>query len=60
VGRWLGARARGCSRDFRTLEEALVGGMVNQSTQLIAVMNGAADGMILAGPRVKLRRRRMV
>jgi hypothetical protein len=42
------------------LDEVLAGGMVNRSAQLTAVMNVAVDGTISVGPRVKLRRRRMV
>jgi hypothetical protein len=60
AGMWLGARARGCSRDFKPLEEALGDDVVNQSAQLTTVMNGAVDGTISMGPRVKLRRRRMM
>jgi hypothetical protein len=56
AGGWLRARARGCSHEFRPLKEALASGLVNRFAQLTAVMNGVADGTILAGPRVKLRR----
>jgi hypothetical protein len=55
AGRWLRARARGCSRDFGLLEDVLAGGVVNHSAQLTAVMNGAADGTISVGPLLKLR-----